>query len=436
MTSPEPQTDFEENVSPTLDEQTPEQRLWLRFLLALVLIFGGGTAIIWRVLSPIQQTPSADIQTPGVRVKLATAQSGTVEDSSDFVASLKSQRSVQMRSQIPGQVTQVFVKPGDPVVAGTALMQVDLRAPTINEINAVNQAAVAQRENARARLQSLEVARQSQIADLRSQQQEYEKYADLAAQGAVSRQTRDQYASKLSTANANLGAINSQIQGQQDTILQAERAIQEAESNIKRQQLQPQSYRITAPFSGTVGEMPVKVGDLVNTSTLLVTVSQNQPLEIHITVPPEQADQIRQGMTVELLNPQGQVLSNSEISAITPDGNNDRPSVLVKALFNNSEGQLQPNQLVRARVILNQRSGVLIPTKAVTNVAGETVVYVVERENSLQGGSQFIARQRRVKLGNSRDDYYQVLAGLQPEDIIVTSGLLNLKDGVPIVPES
>jgi multidrug efflux pump subunit AcrA (membrane-fusion protein) len=343
---------------------------------------------------------------------------------------------MEMRSQIPGQVTQIFVKPGDPVAAGTILMQVDLRASTINEINVANQAAVAQRENARARLQSLEAARQSQMADLRLQQQEYEKYADLAAQGAVSRQTRDQYANRLSNANANLNAINSQIQGQQDTILQAERAMQEAESNIQRQQLQPQSYRITAPFIGTVGEISVKPGDLVNTSTPLVTVSQNQPLEIHITVPPEQADQIRQGMTVELLNPQGQVLSTSEISTITPDGNSERPSVLVKALFNNSEGQLRPNQLVRARVILNQRSGALIPTKAVTNVAGETVVYVVERENSAQGGSQYIARQRPVKLGNSRDDYYQVLAGLQPEDIIVTSGLLNLKDGVAIVPES
>ncbi|WP_414566512.1 MULTISPECIES: efflux RND transporter periplasmic adaptor subunit [unclassified Anabaena] len=436
MTSPEPQTDFEENVSSTLDEQTPEQRLWLRFLLALVLIFGGGTAIVWRVLAPIDQTPSANIQTPGVRVKVATVQSGTVEDSSDFVASLKSQRSVQMPSKIPGQVTQVFVKMGDSVAAGTPLMQVDLRASTINEINAANQAAVAQIENARARLQSLEAARQSQMADLRSQQQEYEKYADLAAQGAVSRQTRDEYANKLSTANANLGTINSQIQGQQATILQAEQAMQQAQANIQQQQIQPQSYRITAPFSGTIGEMPVKVGDLVNTSTPLVTVSQNQPLEVHITVPPEQASQIRQGMPVELLNPQNQVLSTSKVSSIAADTNSERSSILIKALFNNAEGQLRPNQLVRARVIWNQRSGVLIPTKAVSRLEGETFVYVLEKENSSQGSSQFIARQRQVKLGNSRDDYYQVIAGLQTEDIIVTSGLLNLKDGVPIVPES
>ena len=436
MTSPEPQTDFGDNLAQTSDESPLKQRRWLRLLLAFILIIGGGTAIVWRILTPAHQAPLTNINTPGVRVKVSTVQLGTVEDSSDFVASLKSQRSVEIPSKIPGQVTQIFLKPGDSVTAGTAIIQVDSRQATIDETNAAKQAAVAQRENARAKLQSLEAIRQSQATDLQLNQQDYERYANLAAQGAVSRRARDKYANAVATAKAHLSATDAQIQGEQSTISQAEKALEQAEENIHNQQTQPRSYRITAPFSGIVGDIPVKVGDLVSNSTPLVTVSQKQPLEVNISVPPEESTQLRQGMPVEILNPQGKILSTSEISLIAPDSNNEQESILVKALFNNSEGQLQPGQLVRARVIWNQRSGVLVPTKAVSRSGGETFVYVIKKEESPQGTSKLIARKKRVKLGNIRDENYQVLAGLQPEEQIITSGLLNLKDGVPIVPES
>ncbi len=436
MTSPDPQTDFGDNLSQTSEKSPFKQQRWRRLLLAFILIIGGGTATVWRVLTPSPEAPPANIKTPGVRVKISPVKIGTVEESSDFVASLQSQRSIQIPSKIPGQVTQIFLKSGDPVTAGTAIIQVDSRQATINELNIAKQAAVAQRENARAKLQSLEAARQSQTVDLRLKQQDYERYANLAAQGAVSRRARDESASTVATAQANLSAINAQIQGEQSTISQAEKTIQQAEEDIKIQQVQPQNYRITAPFTGIVGKIPVKVGDLVNTSTPLVTVSQKQPLEVHISIPIEQSKQLRQGIPVEVLNPQGQVLSTSKISLIAPDPENEQQSMLVKALFNNSDSQLQPEQLVRARVIWNQRSGVLVPTKAVSRQGGKTFVYVVKTEESPQGGYQLIARQKPIQLGNVRDDYYQVLKGLQPEDQIITSGLLNLKDGVPIVPET
>ncbi|MDH6063389.1 efflux RND transporter periplasmic adaptor subunit [Umezakia ovalisporum] len=436
MTSPDPQTNFEKNLSQTSYQSSFKQRRWLKLMLAFILIIGGGTAIVWRMFIPRYEGTVTNSKTPGVRVKVSPVKVGTVDESSDFVASLESQRSVKMRSKIPGEVTQVFVKSGDPVVAGRAIIQVDSIAPTIDEINATHQAALIQQENARAKLKSLEATRQSHIADLQLQQQDYERYAELAAQGAVSRSSRDYYASRLARAKANLSAINSQIEGEKSIILEAEKVLQQAEENIKNRKFQRRNYQIIAPFRGTIGEIAVKVGDLVNTSTPLVTVSQNKPLEVNISVPSEQSTQLRKGMPVEVLNPQGEVLSTSKISLITSDPKSEEPEILIKAIFNNSAGELRPDQLVRARVIWNQRSGVLIPTKAVSHQGGETFVYVIKAQESSQGVSQLIARQRRLKLGNIKDDYYQVLAGLQPDEKIVTSGLLNLKDGVAIVPES
>lgn len=434
MTSPEQQTDFQEDISNLSYKSSIKKRRWLKLSLAFILIIGSGSAIFWRLFIPKYQTENTTIQNPGVRVKVSTVQVGMVQESSDFVARLEPQRSVEIPSKIPGQVTQILVKTGEQVAAGTPILQVDSPVVTMDEINAARQTAITQRENSRVKLQSLEAARQSHNADLRLQQQEYARYANLAEQGAISRRTRDQSASRLNTIKAHLGTINTQIQGEQSNISQAEKALQQAEENIKNRQIQPPSYRITAPFSGTVGDIQVKVGDLVNTATPIVTVSQNQPLEVKISTSPAQSRELSPGMTVEILNPQDEVISSSKISDISPDANNQEESTVIKALFNNPEGLLKPHQLVRARVILNQRSGVLIPTKAVSRLGEETFVYVVEKQESPQGITQLIARQKPVKLGNIRDDNYQILAGLQPEDQIVTSGILNVKDGVLIVP--
>ncbi|MEH1831641.1 MAG: efflux RND transporter periplasmic adaptor subunit [Nostoc sp.] len=438
MTSPEPQTDFGDKPPQNSFEPPSGKRRWLWLFLPALLLLGGGTAIAWRLLTPQNSAPStANAQPLGVRVKISTVQSGIIEESSDFIASLKSQRSLTLQPRIQGQVTQIFVKSGDPVAPGTAILQVDSTPQAaIAPSNAVPQAFILQLENARATLKSLEAQRPSYVANVQLYQQNYEKFVTLAEEGAVSRQTRNQFADRLANAKTNLDAIDSRIQAQRTTILQAEKSLQQGNVNTQKQQVQLQYDKITSPFSGTVGNITVKVGDLVNTSTQLVNITQNRPLEVNISVPLQQGALLRKGMPVEVMNTQGQKLGRSRVYFIAPNASNQTQGILIKALFNNPNGQLRADQLVRARVFWNQRPGVLIPTTAMTRVAGDTFVYVVETEKSPQGVSQQVARQRRVKLGEIKGNNYQVIEGLQPEDKVIISGLLNLRDGVAIVPES
>jgi RND family efflux transporter MFP subunit len=435
MTSPEPQTDFGEGTPQTSFEPPSGKRRWL-WLLPALLLLGGGATIVWRLLTPQNSAPStANAQPQGVRVKISTVQSGIIEESSDFIASLKSQRSVTLQPRIQGQVTQILVKSGDPVAEGAAILQVD-RTPqaAIALNNSVPPAFLMQLANARATLKSLEAERLSSLANVQLDQQNYEKFVTLAEQGAVSRQTRNQFADRLATAKTSLDAIDSKIQVQRANILQAEKTLQQANVNTQTQQLQ--SDKITAPFTGTIGNIAVKVGDLVNTSTQLANITQDRPLEVNISVPLQQGPQLRKGMPVEVMNTQGQKLGRSRIFYIAPNASTETQTILIKALFNNPNPQLRADQLVRARVFWNQRPGVLIPTTAMTRVGGDTFVYVVEIETSPQGVSQQVARQRRVKLGEIKDNNYQVIEGLLPEDKVIISGLLNLRDGVAIAPES
>ncbi|MBN4000361.1 efflux RND transporter periplasmic adaptor subunit [Nostoc sp. LPT] len=434
MTSPEPQTDFGEKTPQTSFEPPSGKRRWLWLSLAVLLFLGGGATLVWRLLTPQNSAPlTVNAQPQGVRVKISTVQNGIIEESSDFIASLKSLRSVTLQPRIQGQVTQILVKSGDPIVERAAILQVD---PTpqaaIARNNNLPQAFLMQLANARATLKSLETERPSYVANVQLYQQNYEKFVSLAEQGAVSRQTSNQFANRLANAKTSLDAIDSRIQAQRATILQAEKSLQQ--SNVNTQTQQPQSDKITAPFSGTVGNIPVKVGDIVNTSTPLVHITQNRPLEVNISVPLQQGPQLRKGMPVEVMNTQGQKLGRSRIFFIAPNASNETQTILIKALFDNTNGQLRADQLVRTRVFWNQRPGVLIPTTAMTRVGGDTFVYVVEK-TSPQGVSQQVARQRRVKLGEIKGNNYQVIEGLQPEDKVIISGLLNLRDGVAIVPE-
>lgn len=434
--TPEPQTDFGEKTPETSFEPPSGRRRWLWLFLAGLLLLGGTATLLWRLLTPQNSVPSTvNAQPQGVRVKISTVQSGIIEESSDFIASLKSQRSVTLQPRIQGQVTQILVKSGDSVPAGAAIIQVDSTPQAAIALNnAVPQAFLMQLANARATVKSLEAERPSYVTNVQLYQQNYEKFVSLAQQGAVSRQTSNQVADRLATAKTNLDAIDSKIQAQRAIILQAEKSLQQANVNTQRQQ--PQSDKITAPFSGTVGNIMMKVGDLVNTSTPLVNITQNQPLEVNISVPLQQGTQLRKGMPVEVMNTQGQKLGRSRIFFIAPNASNETQTILIKALFDNHNGQLSADQLVRARVFWNQRPGVLIPTTAMTRIAGDTFVYVVETEKSPQGVSQQVARQRRVKLGEIKGNNYQVIEGLQPEDQVIISGLLNIRDGVAIVPES
>lgn len=445
MTPSEPQTDSNDNESghPTALQPPRRRRPWLLPLFALLAVLGTSAAVL-RFLIPTARTPQTTTATqpevPAVPVKLSTVQSGTVQESSDFVASLQSRRSETLSSKIQGKITQIFIKPGQTIKEGAPILQIEpppqpvaLPSPTVNTAALTAQ---SQLDIARSQLSSLEAERAGILAQINSDQQVFDRYNTLASQGAVSRQTKDVYANRLTAAKTNLKVIQSKIQTQQAAVAQAQKVIQQTQTPVVKQTPQPaQTYRINAPFTGVVSEVPLKVGDLVNTSAQLLTITQNNPLEVHIIVPIERAAKVKNGTQVNILNLQGNTIGTSRVFFVAPNPNNAQ-SALIKALYNNSNNQLKADQFVRARVIWNQRQGALVPATAVSRVSGGTFVYIAEAlPDKSSPSSKYIARQKQVKLGNVTGNNYQVLEGLQPNDKVVTSGLLNLRDGDTILPK-
>ena len=422
-------------------EKSPEpprkKRWWLWLLLAAIL--AGGGVLAWRMMSGGEQKPAGqNAQPPKVPVKLATVQSGIIEDRDEYVARLESRQAVTLQPQIQGRITKIFVNSGDEVQVGNPIVQIDSREQqaAVNSVDAAAQAARSQLQNAIATLKSLQAQRLSNVADVNLNQQEYERYSSLAAQGAVSQQIKQQYQNRLATEKAKLNAIDAQIQAQKASVNQAEKSLQQAQANTKQQQVQLQYYTVSAPIPGQVGDLLVKLGDVVNTSTQLTTITQNNPLQVEISIPQERAAELRKGMPIELVDNKGNILGRSQVFFISPNVNQNTQSILIKATFDNSKNQLRASEYVNARVIWERRPGVFVPATSVVRLAGETFIYVAKKPDDSQANPNFIAKQKRVKLGNIRGNNYQVLEGLRAGEKIIVSGILNLRDGAPIMPDS
>jgi len=413
----------------------PRSRLrkkWLGIFAALLL--GGGVVLGWRWWQSNQLSAQQAALPPGIPVKVAKVESGIISESSNYVASIQSRKSVTLQPQINGRVEQIFVQPGAVVQAGTPIIQINPaeQQAAVTSSSAAANSNRAAIENARATLTSLQAERQSNLSSASFNQEQYNRYLSLYKQGAVTRQQLDENTDKLRAAQASLAQIDARIKAQQAAISQAQQTLQQSLADVKEQQVQLQYYRVTAPFSGTVGNIPIKVGDQVTPATNLANLTENQNLEVNISIPIERAPNLQVGMPVELLNDQNEVVGRSRISFISPSVNNETQSVLVKSLYDNSNRQLRSEQFSRVRVIWDRRPGVLVPTTAISRVAGQDFVFIAETTDK----SSMVARQKPVKLGEIQGNSYQVIEGLKGGEEIVTSGIQKLSNGAPIIPES
>jgi multidrug efflux pump subunit AcrA (membrane-fusion protein) len=408
------------------------RRKWLGIVVAVLLL--GGGVLGWRWWQTSQLSAQQAAQPPGIPVKVSAVESGTITESSEYVASIQSRKSVTLLPQINGRVEQIFVQPGAFVQAGTPIIQINPaeQQAVVRSSSAAANSNRAAIENQQATLASLQAERQSNLSSVSFNQEQYNRYRSLYRQGAVTRQQLDENTDKLRAARASLGQIDAQIKAQQAAISQAQQTLQQSLADVKEQQVQLQYYRVTAPFSGTVGNIPIKIGDQVTPTTNLASLTENQNLEVNISIPIERATQLQVGTPIELLDAQNEVVGRSRISFISPSVNNETQSVLVKSLYNNSNGQLRADQFSRARVVWDRRPGVLVPTTAISRVAGQDFVFTAETNEK----SGTIARQKPVKLGEIQGNSYQVIEGLKNGEKIVTSGIQKLSNGAPIVPES
>ncbi len=378
--------------------------------------------------------PSSVQAPPPMPVKVMQLQAQTVEDASTFVGVLKSRQSVALQPQVAGQVTKIYVRNGDSVAARAPLMELDRskQQASVSSFSAAIDSTRAEQKNALETLKSLQATRLSKLANVKYAQQQHDRYQTLCTQGAVSQEQVDQWENQLKVGEGDLQAVEAQVQAQRAVVGKSEKLVNQASASMKEQQAQLKYFTVSAPFSGVIGDIPVKEGQYVTTATALMTIDQSRPLELYLSVPTVQAPKLKIGTPVQILNGEGKRIGLGKIFFISPEVSNDNQSVLVKTKIENENKAFRSGQYVTARVIWSKQSGLTVPTNAVSRVSGQDFIFVAEKGP----GNKLVAKQKPVMLGDIIGSTFKVISGVSAGDTIVTSGVQNLTDGAAISPQS
>jgi RND family efflux transporter MFP subunit len=324
-------------------------------------------------------------------VKVQTAKAEKVDDTTDYVATLKSRDSAVVMPQVEGIITKIFVHSGEHINGGAPMMQIDP-------------------EKQQATLKSQESASAAQLAQVKWAQQNYERVSGLANAGVVSKQDLDQARATLDAAQAQLQALGAQV---------------------NEQTVQLHYYQVVAPRVGIVGDVPVRVGDRVVTTTQLTTVDRPGSLEAYIYVPIEKSGQLKLNLPVQIVDGSGNTLASSKITFISPQVDNSTQTVLAKATIANSNSALRTAQFIRARVVWGSQDKPVVPVVAVSRIGGQYFAFVAEPDS--KGG--YVVHQKPLQVGQIVGNNYVVLDGVKPGDKVVISGTQFLIDGIPVIPQ-
>ncbi|MCY1040902.1 efflux RND transporter periplasmic adaptor subunit [Corallococcus sp. bb12-1] len=338
--------------------------------------------------------PKGGPRTPGggkpIPVQVLQVAPGQVRDTSEYVGTLISRRSITLFPQVAGYVQSIQVRPGTPVRQGQVLLVVDPRQEqaSLRATQAQKASAVASREFAR---------------------KTRERSAQLLREGLVSRQDYDQAVAQAEQAVAQAHAVEAQIQNQQ---------------------VQLGFFKVSAPFDGIVGDIPVKLGDYVTPQTGLTIVDQSALLELSVQVPVAQAARVKVGQTpLEVLDADGKPIVRAPAFFVATTPNPITQLVEVKAAFQNN-GALKAGQLVRAQLVYDVREALKMPTTAVTRQGSQAFAMVVG-----QGDAGTVVKRQPVTLGLVQGNDYEVLKGLDAGTQVVVSGVQQLRDGMAIQPQ-
>jgi RND family efflux transporter MFP subunit len=322
---------------------------------------------------------------PPPKVQAVSTQLAEFTEGVDTVSTLEASNLVELAAQSGGRILELKIRQGDEVAPGQLLVVLDQ----------VEKKAKA--DNAKAN---------------------YERFAYLAETGAASQKDLDRYRTQYISAQAELDYSN-----------------------------------LTSPSAGTVADVNVKVGDVIQQGQVFTSLVQNNELEARVEVPAVFSTRLALGQPVLLRAPgSDELMATGAVGSIDPRINKQTQGLLVKAVFPNTDGLLKDGQRLRTRVQIKAEQQLAVPFAAVTQTSGQSFVFrlgsfaelkenpgkadLEKLEKGIKAGQlpadAKFALQTPVTVGQLENQLYPITKGLEANQMVATTNLLNLKHGMPV----
>ncbi len=250
---------------------------------------------------------------------------------------------------------------------------------------------------------------------------------------------RDQAALKvaqldLDRYNALIGSksiTQQQLDAQLALVRQSEGAIKTDQAQIDNAKLQQHYCRITAPIGGRIGLRLIDPGNMVHASDPggLAVITQLQPITVVFTIPQDDISRVQRrvnagdDLTVEAYDRDFTTkLAIGKLKAIDNQVDTTTGTVRIKAIFDNDDNMLFPNQFVNARLLVDtEHDVVLSPSSAVQRGPDSTFVYVVKPDSTVA--------LKKVVTGAVEAGLTTIESGLDADEIVVVDGVDKLEPG-------
>ncbi len=196
---------------------------------------------------------------------------------------------------------------------------------------------------------------------------------------------------------------------------------------------------ITAPFAGRLGIVSINPGAYINPGDVITSLENTESLFVDFHLPQKELGGISVGQLLHIHSDAWpDRVFDGEITAINAAVDSATRNVRIEGRVNktaNTEGQLTPGMFVTLSVDRGEVQHYLtLPQTAVSyNAYGATVFVATTDKSSKKAKPGLVAQQEFVKLGATRGDQVAILSGIHDGDMIVTSGLMKLKNGTPLL---
>ncbi len=300
-------------------------------------------------------------------VKTITVKNSEVQNTITLSATILANEEVNLKPEVGGKIIELLITEGGKVQKGQLLVK----------INDANLQAQLKKMIVQQKLAAEKEQRLKQLLNIKG----------------VSQDEYDVVLSTLNAANADVELLKAQIQ---DT-------------------------EIRAPFDGTVGLKNISVGSFVNTTDVIASIQQLNPLKIDFTVPQKDAARVHVGDTVFVTIEGNSKKFIGKIYAFDPKIDASSRSLRVRALIQNSKNEIFPGSYAQVSLVLKSENSVTIPSMAVIPDLRGQKTYVIHN-----GKANLIL----IETGVRTDSTIEVTKGLNPGDTVVTSGIMGLKPGM------